>query len=245
MIDRISIEPTRYCTKGCGFCYNGSSAEKGGDWTASEIIDFVRDCARNGVKAVSFGGGEPLEWPHTDEVLQALRGMLFRSLTTNGLHLRSVDVEKIHISIHAASETDRVIDQLRSISTASGVNLLVRKSRLEETRESVKKLHAAGIGNDRIVYLPMRGSDTPSAEDIASIAGAKFQSMTCLSACGRSPRFVSIGADKTVAWCSYTVSRRRLERPTYVSMLRALRGLDLVPCDVISIGRRPIRQPAA
>jgi len=245
MIDRISIEPTRYCTKGCGFCYNGSSPTLGGDWTACEIIDFVRDCARNGVKAVSFGGGEPLEWPHIDEVLAALRGTIVRSLTTNGLHLRPVDVEKIHISIHAASETERVIAQLETLSRTSGVNLLVRKSRLGETSESVRKLHAAGIGNDRIVYLPMRGSDTPSAEDIARIAGPKFQSMTCLSACGKSPRFVSIGADKTVAWCSYTVSRRPLERPTYVSMLRALRGLDLVPCDVISIGRQPIRQPAA
>jgi hypothetical protein len=235
MIDRISIEPSRYCTKGCGFCYNGSSAELGGDWTASEVIDFARDCAKNGVEAISFGGGEPLEWAPIYEVLDALRGTLFRSLTTNGLHLdvarlMAASPDKVHVSIHAASETERVIGQVRALER-SGVNLLVRRSRIDDAKESVRKLHAAGIGNDRIVYLPMRGSsDTPSAGEVAAIAGPRFQSMTCVSACGKSPRFVSIGADKTVAWCSYTRSRRRLERPTFLSVVRALRGLDLEPC---------------
>jgi MoaA/NifB/PqqE/SkfB family radical SAM enzyme len=114
MIDRISIEPSRYCTKGCGFCYNGSSAELGGEWTGSEVIDFARDCANNGVRAISFGGGEPLEWTSIYDVLDALRGALFRSLTTNGLRLdvdrlMAVSPDKVHVSNNAASETDRVI----------------------------------------------------------------------------------------------------------------------------------------
>ena len=38
-------------------------------WTADELLSFVSDCADHGVKAVSFGGGEPLQYPALFEVL--------------------------------------------------------------------------------------------------------------------------------------------------------------------------------
>ena len=239
MIDRISIEATRRCSKGCAFCYNGSNADGEGDWTKEDVLAFVRDCAAHGVRAVSFGGGEPLEWPPIYDVLDALRGVVFRSLTTNGLHLDVARLaacapDKVHVSIHAPEnprEVERVIAQVRSLPMKSGVNLLVRKSRLDDARRATEALHAAGIGNDRIVHLPMRGEDTPTPEDVRRVAGERFQSMTCLGGCGKSPRFASIGADRTVAWCSYTRARRALGSPTFVAMARALRNLDLDPCD--------------
>ncbi|HLF92136.1 MAG TPA: radical SAM protein, partial [Planctomycetota bacterium] len=94
-----------------------------------------------------------------------------------------------------------------------------------------KEVRDAGIGNDRIVYLPMRGKDTPTPEEVASVAGGRrFQSMTCLSACGRSERFCSIGWDKTAAWCSYTETRRALPELTYRGVASALDGLGLKFC---------------
>jgi hypothetical protein len=83
----------------------------------------------------------------------------------------------------------------------------------------------------------MRGGDTPSAAQVARVAGAvpgdpgsRFQSMSCLAGCGRSPRFASIAADRTVAWCSYTRTRRPLRALTFGAVLEALDGLGLEPC---------------
>jgi sulfatase maturation enzyme AslB (radical SAM superfamily) len=243
MIERISIEPSRKCSKGCTFCYNASNPAAGGDWSAANVIAFVRDCATHGVRAASFGGGEPLEWKGIFDVLEALRGELFRSLTTNGLlldamldRLAAAKPDKVHVSIHAPENTRevaRVIAHVQALERAgirSGVNLVVRASRLEAARAATTALHAAGIGNERIVHLPMRGDDTPSPADVAWVAGPKFQSMTCLAACGKSERFASIAADRTVAWCSYTRSRRRLDDLTYAALARALDGLGLVSC---------------
>jgi molybdenum cofactor biosynthesis enzyme MoaA len=88
-LERISIELTNRCQKGCWFCCNHSHA--GGDekWTLDELAGFIVDCREHGTKAVSFGGGEPLESRLLVPLLTALRGRLFRSLTTSGLLLSS------------------------------------------------------------------------------------------------------------------------------------------------------------
>ena len=82
-----------------------------------------------------------------------------------------------------------------------------------------------------IVYLPMRGTDTPTPTEVARVAGnGPFQSMSCLAGCARSPRFCSIGWDKSVAWCSYTVSRTPLPELTYRGLEATLPGLGLTFC---------------
>lgn len=244
-IERLSIELTERCSKGCGFCYNGSNRDGTTAWTLDELCAFVIDCAAHGVRAFSFGGGEPLEapellWP----VLAALRFRAFRSLTTSGLaleadtiaRLAAAAIDKVHVSIHQpqdADEVDRVIAQVARLAAAgvrSGVNLLVRRSRLDAAAATAARLKAAGIANDRIVYLPMRGTDVPSAAEVARVAGARFQSMTCLADCAASPRFAAISAALTVAWCSYTVARRPLAAPSHAALCAALDQLGLVDC---------------
>jgi molybdenum cofactor biosynthesis enzyme MoaA len=262
-IERLSIELTERCSKGCGFCYNGSNREGATSWELDELRAFVLDCAAHGTRAFSFGGGEPLEvpellWP----ILEALRGVAFRSMTTNGLLLddasiaRLVEaaVDKVHVSIHTPSDLDevaRVIANVTALANAgirSGVNLLVRKSRLDAAHDAARALNAAGIANERIVYLPMRGTDVPSPRDVATVAATPFQSTTCLSHCHASPRFVAISARKSIGWCSYTVERRILAAPTHAALLAAADGLGLVDCDATKGGlvklvtRRP---PAA
>jgi MoaA/NifB/PqqE/SkfB family radical SAM enzyme len=59
-IERLSIELTNRCDKGCGFCYAASTPDGGTEWTDDDVVGFVVDCAGHGTKAVSFGGGEPL-----------------------------------------------------------------------------------------------------------------------------------------------------------------------------------------
>jgi organic radical activating enzyme len=244
-LERISIELTNACQKACWFCYNSSRADGETLWTVDELLEFIGSCAAGSVRAVSFGGGEPLQFAGWQELLAELRGVLFRSLTTNGLPLRNsrcfdqlvaAAPDKVHISIHfpdRQEEVDRVIEQVTALAVAgirSGVNLLVSRSQLAACELAAQRLRDHGIGNDRIVYLPMRMADTPSPADVARVAGGPFQSMTCLSACGRSPRFCSIGWNKTVAWCSYTRSRRRLTSLTYDGLMESLTDLDLEYC---------------
>jgi MoaA/NifB/PqqE/SkfB family radical SAM enzyme len=244
-LERISIEVTNRCAKACWFCYNHSQPDGQGRWTADELVAFVADCASHGVKAASFGGGEPLQFEPIFEVLHRTRGILFRSMTTNGLRLDgemldrlvAASPEKVHVSIHfpeRAAEVRRVIRQVRELDgrgVRSGINLLVARSNLEAARRAADSVRAAGIGNERIVYLPMRGRDTPTPEQLAEVAGRRpFQSMTCLMACGPSPRFCSIGWDKTVAWCSYTETRRTLPELSYRGLVASLAGLGLAFC---------------
>jgi MoaA/NifB/PqqE/SkfB family radical SAM enzyme len=245
-LERISIEVTNRCAKACWFCYNHSHPEGEDRWSADELVGFVSDCAANGVKAVSFGGGEPLQYDAIFAVLERLRGVLFRSMTSNGLRLESGDTldrlaaaapEKVHLSIHFPdrdAEVERVIRQVGILDgrgIRAGVNLLVARPSLEEAARAAGRLRDAGIGNDRIVYLPMRGRDTPTPDELAAVAGRRpFQSMTCLMACARSPRFASVGWDRSVAWCSYTASRRPLAELSFRGLEAALDGLDLAFC---------------
>lgn len=244
-LDRISIELTNQCDKACWFCYNHSQPTGQTQWTVEEIDVFVRDCAANEVKAVSFGGGEPLAYERVFDVLMNLRGVLFRSLTTNGLllsnetldRLEEAAPDKIHVSIHfpgSEQEVQRVANQVRVLSQRgirSGVNLLVQRSKLEIAARAAAYLRDSGIENDRIVYLPMRGHDTPSPRQVSVVAGDQpFQSMTCLGGCAKSPRFCSIGWDKKVAWCSYTITRRKLPELSFDGLMTALDGLGLEFC---------------
>jgi molybdenum cofactor biosynthesis enzyme MoaA len=244
-LELISIEVTNRCGKACWFCYNHSLPEGDTRWTADELVSFATDCAAHGVKAVSFGGGEPLQYPGLFDVLTRLRGTLFRTLTTNGLLLDTARQEqlvaaapdKVHLSIHfpeRLGEVERVVRQVQELAARglrSGINFLVARSNLDAARTAAAEVRAAGIGNERIVYLPMRGQDTPTPEEIATVASStKFQSMSCLLTCARSPRFVSVGWDKTIAWCSYTRTRAALKTLTWAGLEEAMNGLGLEFC---------------
>lgn len=244
-LERMSIEVTNRCGKACWFCYNHSQPSGATSWTPEELVAFVQDCAAHGVRAVSFGGGEPLQYEGLFDVLTRLRGVLFRSLTSNGLPLDEAVLDqlavaapdKVHLSIHfpeREAEVRRVIRQVAELANRgirSGVNLVVARTNLSAARQAATLLRAAGIDRERIIYLPMRVQDTPTPAEMATVAGStSFQSMSCLLGCARSPRFCSIGWDKTVAWCSYTRSRAPLRALTYAALQEALTGLGLEFC---------------
>lgn len=252
-IERLSIELSQHCSKACWFCYSESGPAGQTRLRAEDLIALVKDSARHGLRAVSFGGGEPLESDALWTVLRELDGVLFRSLTSNGLPLLDEAVlerlvaarpNKVHLSIHFPNnrgEVDRVIQQVHALAQSgipSGVNFLVRRSQLDVAQEAAARVREAGIDNSRIVYLPMRGQDTPTPEEVARVAGGPFQSMTCLKACAPSARFCSIRWDGSVAWCSYTETRRRLRAFTHEALLEALAGLGLSFC-----GNDPRRLP--
>ena len=132
--------------------------------------------------------------------VEQLRGVLFRSMTSNGLLLdqhfdRVVQsrLDKVHLSIHfpenplEVERVERQVTQLAAAGIRSGVNLLITRQNVAAARRVARRLRDAGIGNDRIVYLPMRGQDTPTSKQVSQVAGDEpFQSMTCLRGCSAS-----------------------------------------------------------
>lgn len=169
IVERISIELTNQCGKKCHFCYNHSHPEGKTTWKADEVITFVEDCANHGTKAVSFGGGEPLEYPELFTILLALQGKIFRSVTSNSLLLRGQLLEKlvaaapdkVHISLHFPEqeiEVSRVIkqvQQLASFSITSGVNLLVSRYDIQNLVQdaSLEDLQTALFSRGTSLYL--------------------------------------------------------------------------------------------
>jgi hypothetical protein len=244
-IELVSIELTNRCTKACWFCYNHSQPAGATQWTVEELVYFVRDLAGHRVKAVSFGGGEPLQYDGLFDLLRRLDGVLFRSLTSNGLLLHGEMLEqlvaarpdKVHLSIHFPerdAEVGRIIRQVHDLADRgikSGINLLVARRGLAAASRAAQAVRDSGIGNERIVYLPMRGQDTPTPDEIGQVAGGqRFQSMTCLTACAKSPRFCSISWDRSVGWCSYTTARATLKELSHAGLTAALDGLGLTFC---------------
>jgi pyruvate-formate lyase-activating enzyme len=244
-VERISIEVTNRCSKACPFCYNQSNPDGRTCWDRDRLIGLVEDCAAHGVKAVSFGGGEPLEYEGICDVLTALTGKLFRSVTTNGLplcgeamtRLLEARPDKVHISLHfpgCQAEVSRVIRQAQELAAGgirSGINLLVSRSGADAAERAAEHIRAKGIGHDRLVFLPMRGCNTPTPAQIAAVGrGQPFQSTSCLARCGPSPRFCSISWNGAAAWCSYTTERKQLAELTYRGLTDALDGLGVVPC---------------
>jgi hypothetical protein len=242
-VDRVSIELSQRCDKACSFCYSHSRPDGADGWDPADVVALLDDLAANGLAYVSFGGGEPLQYAGLADVLAATRGRLGRAVTTSGLRLDTalpmlvdVGLEKAHVSIHHPhfpAEVARVIGHVHALEAAgiaAGVNLLVARPQLAAAAAARRSLHAAGITNDRIVYLPMRGPDPPTPREVAAVAGGPFQSMRCLAACAASPRFASIGWDRSVAWCSYTTTRRPLGALTATALTDALDGLGLRYC---------------
>ncbi len=246
MIQLVSIELTNKCGKQCAFCYNHSNREGATLWSVEELIYFIQNLSQNGVKAVSLGGGEPLEYPGLFSVLRATKGMLFRSMTTNGLLLDKGDnfkklidshPNKVHISLHFPGnqkEVRRVLRQVQALSTegiVAGINLLIHRDKLLVARAASDFLKAEGIKMEQIVYLPMKMGNLVSAEMVQFVAGQKyFQSMSCLQACGKSERFCSVSWDKKIAWCSYTKAKHSLQSLDFAGIKHALENLNLIYC---------------
>jgi hypothetical protein len=112
-----------------------------------------------------------------DEVIAFARGVLFRSLTTNGLPLADAATldalvrakpDKVHVSIHfpeRRAEVDRVIALvalLQERSLRSGVNLLVARSALAPVHEAAARLYDAGIGAEPSCFSPCAAKTRPA-----------------------------------------------------------------------------------
>lgn len=244
-IEQISIDLSNYCSKGCPFCYNSSNRDGATSWKPSEVIEFAKSCIEGGVKSVSLGGGEPLEYEGVFDIIEALYPLTYLTLTTNGLPLDTPSVkeslklrkpDKIHISIHNAdneTEVDRVLRQitlLEDLEIKPGVNLLINANKVEHCKSvyvSMRKL----LEKEQIILIPQRFNDTPTAQQLASVTGGEpFQSPSCLLRCERPKQFASISWDKKVNWCSYAGGKQPLESLSFQGLIDALQKVGFTSC---------------
>ena len=248
----VSIELTNLCQKGnlCKSfgCYAKSNPEGATFWTPNVLEFFIRDLAHNGIEAVSFGGGEPLQYEGLWDLLRMIKDVpIFKSLTTNGLLLgiRTEErlakfLNKVHVSIHFPEndwEVKRVIRSVKDLEkrgVKSGINFIVKGWDVKKEKEAVRQIKNEGITHDRVVFLPLRGKgihvDQNLFKDIAGILSEKFQSTWCLLECKKSDRFISVNWEGYVGWCSYTPSKTRMEDFSYAGMMKALGEKELVYC---------------
>lgn len=245
MIELLSIDLSNYCSKQCSFCYNHSRREGNTMWMPSEVIDFASDCIAHGVKAVSLGGGEPFEYEGVFEVIDALYTKCYLSVTSNGLPLEDPEIwnmlerhkpDKIHITIHQPDnekEVNRVealLPRIEAIGIKPGLNLLVGADKIEATTKVFQRMTKI-LGNDQIILVPQRFSNTPTPKHLASVAGGKpFQSPSCLLACKRPENFCSVSWDKKVNSCSFAPNKVALESMDFKGLSEALSKVNWIRC---------------
>lgn len=246
MIELLSIDLSNYCSKQCNFCYNHSTKQGNVMWKPQEVIAFCIDCIKNGVRAVSLGGGEPFEYDGVFDIIDALYNKCYISVTTNGLPLLNNDIwcnlmlhkpDKIHITIHQpdnAQEVDRVSDQIIQLQPTGikpGVNLLVDSKNIEAAHRVYRKLSEL-INTDQIIIIPKRFYNTPTPKQLAEVADRKpFQSPSCLLGCKRPLDFASVSWDKKVNSCSYAPNKERLESLDYKGMISTLEKIKWNSCN--------------
>lgn len=244
-IELLSIDLSNYCSKQCPFCYNHSTREGNTLWKPQEVIDFVSDCISHGVKAVSLGGGEPFEYEGVFDVIDALYPKCYLSVTSNGLPLEEAYVwqkleqckpDKIHITIHQPNnekEVQRVealLPGIKAIGIKPGINLLVGADKIEAATNVFQRMTQI-LDGDQIILVPQRFSNTPTPQQLASVAGGKpFQSPSCLLACKRPENFCSVSWDKKVNSCSFAPNKEPLETLDFAGLVSALGKIKWEKC---------------
>ena len=79
------------------------------------------------------------------------------------------------------------------------------------------------LTRQQIILVPRRPDRTPSARQLAEVAGRQpFQAPACLTRCLRPERFVSISWDKQVNHCSYAGGKAPLRSLDHAGLLDAL-----------------------
>lgn len=245
MIEIISIDLSNYCSKQCSFCYNHSNKKGNTVWRPKEVIDFSLDCIKNGIKAVSLGGGEPFEYEGIFEIIDTLYTKCYLSVTSNGLPLESTVVwkdllkyspDKIHLTIHQPQDKEEVkrietlIKRLSTTKIKPGVNLLVEADKIDYAKQVYAKLSTI-LTPEQIILVPQRFENTPTPKQISTISNGKpFQSPSCLLGCKRPNNFVSVSWDKKVNFCSYATGKEKLQALNYQSMIKALEKIEWKSC---------------
>jgi MoaA/NifB/PqqE/SkfB family radical SAM enzyme len=111
------ISISNHCTKGCEFCYKGSTDNN--SFMSVEEYEYVLSSLQSekwgNVFQVALGGGEPLEHPNFTEIIKKTyeRGIV-ANFTTNGIHLEENIVNSIKNKVGAVAISVNKIQELNA-----------------------------------------------------------------------------------------------------------------------------------
>ncbi len=170
----ISIALTSRCEKNCDFCYANSGREGETLWKLGNILEIVESCDRNGIFAVTLGGGEPSLWHDREEKadfydllneLNAIERGCDLSFTTSGVP--SVRWSKIpqtvlpRLSLHRHQEIEFIEGEIEKARDNRGslpaINMLVRKGEIAELLIAAEKLAKTGVRDFLLIPLKPMG----------------------------------------------------------------------------------------
>lgn len=94
----MEIAPTSACNLRCEFCSN-INRTKDESLDLLDIVKFVSDLKKIGLKAVAFtGGGDPTMYPGIDSLIMQCYGMGLKvGLITNGIKLKDIDQSALDV----------------------------------------------------------------------------------------------------------------------------------------------------
>lgn len=110
------ISISNHCTKGCEFCYKGSTENN--SFMLLDEYDYVLSSLNSkrwgNVFQVALGGGEPLEHPSFIEIIEKTNKKgIIANFTTNGIHLDKTTVKYIKDKVGAAAISVAAINELK------------------------------------------------------------------------------------------------------------------------------------
>jgi organic radical activating enzyme len=133
----VMLALTNACNKACHFCYRPPDAES--RFTFDGVLELARFLDEWGVLELTFGGGEPTNFPRFGELVCAIwdRTRLCPSFTTNGLTLeRTGLLQAIHgkygqvqLSVYDEDSPLERVEWLAREGARFGLNYLVTPAR--------------------------------------------------------------------------------------------------------------------
>ena len=128
---------TYRCNLSCPYCF---SKGQSGEFPIDRVLDLVEWAQANGVRAISFCGGEPTIYPGFSRVLDRLRHLGLKAYFATNLladqgtmkwitpeHVDMVVVHVAHREVYAKGQWDRLIANLKQ-AKAAGVSIALRFS---------------------------------------------------------------------------------------------------------------------
>ena len=187
-VARIDLALGFGCNLTCEHCFSTAFEERSNKSVMTiDQVKYIADQADDlGIFMINLIGGEPLIWPHLDEVIKVLDPQRFRiSITTNGWrlskelakHLAQIGVDRVCISVDSAFAEEH--DKFRGIKGSHARAMAAVKNSLEAgmvtqvaTVVTHQNLHSEGmqelfkITNSLGVYM-----DLPAAAPCGEWAG--------------------------------------------------------------------------